>query len=377
MFASIIISTVIILTLLIIIIFLLKKPLVNFLNLLIEKIINTSIEKVEGKSRDILKNERDNLVESAKKELDYKKDSISNLIGEMRKDLNKAQNKIEQEDQKRISEFTSLKTIVEQHKTITESLGITVNDLKRLLSNNQLRGSFGQEIAEDLLKMAGFVIGQNYTKQSQQNTSKSIPDFVIFLPDETKVNVDVKFPFQALQKARETNDKGLQDQYIDNFKLDIKKKIKEVTTRDYINPEENTVDFVILFIPNEMIFSFVYEKFNDVWKEAIEKNVIMCGPFSFTAILRMVKQAYNNFKYQKNIHHIINHVKEFENEYKNFSDAIDTLGNRIQSASKQYEEVSGARNNKLTRIINKIKSEEIPLAKSSSILILDDKEGQK
>ena len=53
-----------------------------------------------------------------------------------------------------------------------------------------------------------------------------------------------------------------QKKYLADFKTDIKNKIKEITTRNYISPEENTVDFVIMFIPNEMIFSFIYEKEN-------------------------------------------------------------------------------------------------------------------
>lgn len=73
------------------------------------------------------------------------------------------------------------------------------------------------------------------------------------------------------------------------FEKDVKEKIKQVTTRDYINPTDKTVDFVILFIPNEMIFSYIYEKMSEVSEEAMASRVILAGPFSFTAILRMVK----------------------------------------------------------------------------------------
>ena len=85
----------------------------------------------------------------------------------------------------------------------------------------------------------------------------------------------------------------------------------------------------------------------------------MAGPFSFTAILRMVKQAYSNFRYQENLHHIIGLIQKFDIEYQNYNKEFDKLGKSISSMSKQYEEVSGVRTRKLTRIVDQIKTEEI------------------
>lgn len=344
---------------------LLKKPVLNYFDSLSRKTIEESIKLAEQKSKEMFRDERERLVEKVgsqlelnRQELKAKKDLILEAVSNMRKEINQSQERVIKGDQKRIAEFENLKTVIDDHKNITDSLRITADNLKKILSNNQLRGSFGQEIAEDLLKMAGFVKGQNYVSQTQQDTTKSIPDFTIFLPDNTKINIDVKFPFRALQRYQETEDKNQRQQFMAEFKNDIKSKLKEITSRDYINPEENTVDFVIMFIPNEMIFSFVYENFPDVWRESIKNKVIMCGPFSFTAILRMVKQAYDNFKYQNNLRHIINHIKTFEAEYEKFNVALDLLGNRIQSASKQYDVVSRTRGNKLSSVVDKIKLEE-------------------
>lgn len=292
------------------------------------------------------------------KELNSKKDLILEAVNKMSAEVNRSQDKLIQSDASRITEFQTLRTIIDQHKTATESLRATADNLRKILSNNQLRGSFGQEVAEDLLKVAGFVKGQNYTAQVQQETSSNKPDFTVVLPDGTKVNIDVKFPFQALQRWQETEDIEQQKKYLAEFKGDIKAKIKEVTTRNYISPEENTVDFVIMFIPNEMIFSFIYEKFPDVWQEAIKEKVVMCGPFGFTAILRMVQQSYQNFKYQKNLHNIVALIKNFEVEYGKFSKSLDVLGDKIQSVSKEYESVSGVRDRKLTKVIDKIISDD-------------------
>lgn len=294
-----------------------------------------------------------------KTDLEGKKSSINELVQEIRKDLKINEERLAKSDDERIKSFSALKNELESYKQITGDLKISTEKLRNLLSNNQLRGSFGEQIADDLLKMAGFVIGQNYTRNESQASHDTRPDFTILLPDQTKINIDVKFPYNSLKNSVEAEDPIEKKKHFLTFKQDVKEKIKQVCTREYINPEDKTVDFVILFIPNEMIFSYIYENMTDVWEEAMRKKVILAGPFSFTAILRMVKQAYTNFRYQENLQHIIGLIQRFDSEYQKYSSSVDTLGDRLASVSKQYEIVSTTRNRQLTSIVDKIKNQNI------------------
>ncbi len=288
-------------------------------------------------------------------DLEGKKETINTLITEIRKDLKKNEERLAISDEQRIKSFSALEQELGEYKKITGELKMSADKLKSLLSNNQLRGAFGEQIAENLLKMAGFVIGQDYFKNQSQETQSTRPDFTILLPDKTKINIDVKFPYSSLVKSIESESEQEKKRYFLEFRQDVKNKIKQVCTREYINPEEKTVDFVVLFIPNEMIFSYIYDQMNEVWEEAMRKKVVLAGPFSFTAILRMIKQAYTNFRYQENLHEIIGLIARFEEEYKNFSKSIDILGERISSASKQFDTVSTTRSRQLTRVVDKIK----------------------
>lgn len=326
--------------------------------LVIVQVVATAFvtKRLQETNKESFKEERQRINENVEakiqmgdKDLESKKDLILQALNNVKNEVSANQ-----------KDIVSLKTVVEQHKTTTEALRMTTDNLRKILSNNQLRGSFGQEVAEDLLKIAGFVKGQNYTTQEQQSSGNK-PDFTVLMPDGSKINIDVKFPFQALQRWQETEDAEQQKQYLAEFKQDIKAKIKEVTTRDYISVEDNTVDFVVMFIPNEMIFSFVYEKFTDVWQEAMKSKVVMCGPFGFTATLRMVQKSYDNFRYQKGLHGIIAQIKNFEKEYKKFSESWDNLGKKITATSSEFEEMSGVRDRQLTRTMDKITSGELLL----------------
>jgi DNA recombination protein RmuC len=290
-------------------------------------------------------------------DLKNEKEIVEKIAKTIREDLEKTKDKLEAAERERVGSFRELRQAVEDQVKVTSELSTTTESLRRVLSNNQMRGQFGEQVAENLLKMTGFVRGIDYDFNKEQK-SGSRPDFTIYLPDKTKINCDAKFPYQSLQKMTETENQAARNELEKIFKNDIREKIKQVTGRDYINAEDSTVDFVIMFIPNEMIFSYIYEKMNDVWLEAMKQKVVMAGPFSFTAILRMVRQAYDNFKYQKNVQKIIGHIKTFEVEFQKYNEEFLKIGERIESLTRQYQTVNSTRTNQLTKSIDRIRLEE-------------------
>lgn len=331
-------------------------------NLNTEKIADDVQKKIDEKFPEIIKTLIDlnnDKFKSEKSEIKTdllnKKDQIEKMIKDVKEEIEKNNKRLELTENNRIGSFKALEQSLSDYKKITQELSVSTENLKKVLSNNQMRGQFGEQVAENLLKMAGFVKGIDYEFNKEQKESETRPDFCIFLPDKTRINVDSKFPYNNLQKMAESTDNENKIKYAKLFETDVKQKIKQVSSRDYINPEDKTVDFVILFIPNEMIFSYIYEKMGNIWEEAMKNKVVFAGPFNFTAILRMVKQAYNNFQYQKNISKIIGYIQNFEKEFKNYNEEFEKIGSRINALSEQYERVNTTRTKQLLRSVDKIK----------------------
>lgn len=235
---------------------------------------------------------------------------------------------------------------------VTEGLQTTTEGLKNLLSNNRLRGDWGEQVAEDLLMAAGFVEKLNFVKQA--TTDEGRPDFTILLPDGAKLNVDAKFPFDDLMQYQEAKTEAGRKQALSKFSTSIKTKVKGITSKDYINPQDKTLDFVIMFIPNEMIFSFIYEKMPDINEYCNQRKVILAGPFGFTAVLRLVMQAHKNFGYERRLQEIFGLVSKFQEEYVKFGDHMQRLGNQLSTVQKTFYEVEGTRNRQLTKVVDQI-----------------------
>lgn len=328
----------------------------------VDELIKVANEKLKAENQDI------------KTDLLNKKTAIEDLIKQLKDEIRQNNKKVDDSEKERVGSFRALQQALEGHKVITEQLSATTEGLKKVLSNNQLRGQFGEQVAEDLLRMSGFVNGIDYLKNKRQDDSSTRPDFTILLPDGIKINVDAKFPYSNLQKMTETEDKSSKQEHVRAFETDIKEKIKQVTTRDYINPANNTVDFVIMFIPNEMIFSFIYDRMNSVWSDAMKQKVILAGPFNFTAVLRLIRQSYSNFKYQKNIHKIITFIKVFEDEFKKYNEEFEKIGLRIVALSEQYDKVNSTRTKQLVKTVDKIRLEDSKSDLISENSVLSDTE---
>ncbi|MCK5642130.1 MAG: DNA recombination protein RmuC [Gammaproteobacteria bacterium] len=363
MLEQILITIIALATVLAVLFLLFKKPILNYLANFSEKMAERNLKMLEERNKETLKEERERFMELSDEKMkrneqimEGKKDVIKEMIEKIDSGLRDSQKKIEISERDRIGEFSKMKAILEEHKNITGELKNSTDNLKKILSNNQQRGKYGEEVAENILKMLGFVKDLDYTVNLRQETNANRPDITIKLPDKTKINIDVKFPYAALQKLQEVEDKLEKKKYLDQFKVDVKQKIKQVTSRDYINPEEKTLDFVIMFVPNESIFSFICDKL-DISNEALEKKVIITGPFSFAAIARMIKQSYNNFKIQEDLHRVVGIIEKFKQEFSKYSDEFDKLGDRINSMSKQYDSVSNTRTRQLTKLVDKISEE--------------------
>jgi len=334
--------------------YLLKNRITSLLKNKVNEIFPKALHDASEQLVQLNKSENQDI----KTDLSNKKETIEKLVKTVLDELEKTNTRVVGAEKERVGSFRELKQELENQRRVSENLATTTEGLKRVLSNNQLRGQFGEQVAEDLLKMAGFVRDVDYLINKKQTESSTRPDFTILLPDGVKINVDAKFPYANLQKMTEAEDQNTKKEYVKKFEQDIKDKIKQVTTREYINPANNTVDFVILFIPNEMIFSFIYEKMNSIWTAGMKDKVIFAGPFNFTAILRLIRQSYSNFKYQKNVSKIITLIKEFEDEFDNYNKEFEKIGDRITSLSEQYEKVDSTRTKQLIRTVDKIKIED-------------------
>ena len=288
------------------------------------------------------------------KEIDVRKSLIDQQLQRMNSEIEnvvRLVRNLEQDREKKFGELSShLKNAGEQTAALLQTTGM----IKEVLSSSRVRGQWGERMAEDILKAAGFMENVNYVKQKNIESSGTRPDFTFLLPKGLKLNMDVKFPLDNYVRFLETQSEQEKNKHRNDFLKDVKNRIKEITNREYINPEQNTVDYVVLFIPNDQIYSFIHEQDGSILDFALNHRVIICSPVTLFAVLAVIRQAVDNFALEETSNEILSQFGVFKKQWAEFHKKMESLGRKINELQKDYEFLATTRRRQLERPLERI-----------------------
>lgn len=309
------------------------------------------------------------LVDNQKKFLELAEDKFNTLIGKsdeqliQKKELIDSTLKVMKHDLKNLSDNTiALKSQMEESRRSVGELSSTTSQLRQILSSSQSRGQWGERMVEDILQFIGLTEGINYKQQLQSGSDR--PDFTFFLPDKKSLNMDVKFPLAHYEKYIASNNQSDKEIEKKAFLKDVRNRVKEVSKRSYIDPEGTTVDYVLLFIPNESIYAFLNQEDNSLIDYSLENKIMLCSPVTLYAILSLIRQAVSSFSMEQKAGEMQELVGIFKNQWENFTQKIDFLGKSINSLSNHYEDLTGPRLRALQKPMEKIS--ELQLGKKNT-----------
>ena len=209
-----------------------------------------------------------------------------------------------------------------------------------------------------LIGSMGLIEDVDYTRQDKSSLSDDKrPDFTFKLPDKKVVNLDVEFPWANYAKYLESegDDEEQRVRVKKDFYRDVRNHINAVHERGYANPQGGTVDFALIYIPNEGIFrAMLLDGENQVFEEAMKKKIVLCSPITLYAILSMIRQAVENFNLSEKAGEIQKHFLEFRKQWDNYSGKVEALGRDLRLAQGKYDEIVGVRERQLMKPVDNI-----------------------
>ncbi|RAP34438.1 DNA recombination protein RmuC, partial [Candidatus Marinamargulisbacteria bacterium SCGC AG-439-L15] len=111
---------------------------------------------------------------------------------------------------------------------------------------------------------------------------------------------------------------------------------------------------VLVFIPNEQIYGFINEENRSLLDDALAQKVIFCSPMTLYALLAVIRQALDNFTFEKKAHEMLKHLGEFNKQWQKFKDSMEKMGKRIEDAQREYTTLMTTRKNQLDKPLLKI-----------------------
>lgn len=308
-----------------------------------------------SKTTDMLSGRLQSEREISSKEISSQKEIIEKRIETLNGELLKLTGLINTMENVRNMQMGELKSIIDDSRAKTSELFHVTNGLKETLSSKQGRGQWAERMADDVLSYAGLKEGINYIRQQKSEYTGNRPDFTFLLPNGTALNMDVKFPYENYKRYMESSEKE-KAFYAKEFIKDVKNHIKAISGREYIDTENGTVNCVIMFIPNEKIYSFIFETAPELLDMASKDGVMICSPVTTISVLAVIRQAAENFAVEKRAKDLMQAMGSFRKEWIKYSDGFTKLGDLIGKVSSEYDSLRTTRNNKLESSMNKLEA---------------------
>jgi DNA recombination protein RmuC len=142
----------------------------------------------------------------------------------------------------------------------------------------------------------------------------------------------------------------------DQFLRDVRDRVKELTTRGYLDAPQETVDCLLLFIPNEQVYAFIHEHDRSALDDALTHKIVLCSPLTLYAILAVVRQAVDNFRLERTSNEILSLLQDFSLQWEKYTAQLERVQQRFDGVAKEYSALMTTRHRALQRPLDKIES---------------------
>lgn len=293
-------------------------------------------------------------LEAGRLVIDHERHTVSQQVETVNAELQRVSKLVTDLQKESAQQAGQLTTGLEHAFRATATLADTTQSLERALASPKARGQWGERMAEDVLRAAGFTEGVSYTKQTKAQGG-GIPDYTFHLPQGHLVHMDVKFPIDNYRRWLDAPDDQVRDKLAKSFQRDVRQRISEITERSYIDAE-TTVDYVLLFVPNESVYGFLHEHDPDLVDHALARKVVLCSPVTLFAVLAVIRQSVDNFLIERRSDEIMTTLGGLREQWERWSEPMDRMGRALGTAQKAFDELSGPRTRQFERQLEKLEA---------------------
>jgi DNA recombination protein RmuC len=222
----------------------------------------------------------------------------------------------------------------------SQSLSNETLQLRRVLSSNQARGRWGEETLRRVVEAAGMSAHCDFTEQAQAGEGK--PDLIVRLPGDRVIIVDAKVPDLDFLTALEAADPIARSEALGAHAARLKQTIKGLADRDYPKLFSNALDYVVLFLPAESLFSAALEGDSDLLIWAAQRRILLATPASLIALLRSVSVSWQQHAQTENARAIAEAANELFSRVSRFTDHFDKIRAGLERAAASYNDAVGS-----------------------------------
>ena len=295
-------------------------------------------------SETILKERTENL-QTANKE------QLAALLSPLREQLAVYKKSMDDMRENGVKLNESLKHQYESMVKMTEKIGTDANNLANALKGqSKTQGDWGEMILETILRNSGLVKGVHYRTQDtiRDDSGKTVksasdhimrPDVIVNYPDGKAVIIDSKVSLTAYTDYVAADDPKKREDALQRHIRSVQAHVDELVKKDYSAylRKGDSVDFVVMFIPNDPSYQAALQGDSGLWNRAFEQRILIVNPFNLMTLLYIIKVAWNRMAQERNQQEIVKTAETLLARVQRFFAAFDDVGRQLESTGKKYE----------------------------------------
>ena len=245
----------------------------------------------------------------------------------------------------------SLKHQYDSMVKMTEKIGTDANNLAAALKGqSKTQGDWGEMILETILRNSGLVKGVHYRTQDtiRDESGKVVksasdhimrPDVVVNYPDGKAVIIDSKVSLTAYTDYVAADDPQKREEALQRHIRSVQAHVDELVKKDYSAylRKGDSVDFVVMFIPNDPSYQAALQGDSGLWNRAFEKRILIVNPFNLMTLLYIIKVAWNRMAQERNQQEIVRTAENLLARIQRFFSAFDDVGKQLVATGKKYD----------------------------------------
>jgi DNA recombination protein RmuC len=232
-------------------------------------------------------------------------------------------------------EIYSLKQLNQQ---ITQD---AANLTRALKGDSRTQGAWGELVLERILEASGLSIGRDFEVQTSlkdEDGGRPRPDVIIRLPDNKDLVLDAKVSLTAYERFTNAENDEARQLALNEHLLSLKNHINGLSKRDYASlPGLRTLDFVLLFIPIEAAFIDAVRADDQLYRYALEKNIVIVGPSTLLATLRTVAHLWKLEDRSRNADKIAKEAGGLYDQFVMLEQEFGNVGEQLEKALRSHE----------------------------------------
>ena len=278
--------------------------------------------------------------EVAKGDLEKRQESIKVLVEPLKQQLETYQKNLQQSTASQSSTLGEVKKQLELLSQQSASLASETQQFRMVLKSNQARGKWGEETLRRVVEAAGMSAHCDFTEQATAGENR--PDLVVRLPGERVIIVDAKVPDFDFINALEAADATKRAESLEAHAAKLRGTIKALADRDYPREFANALDYVVLFVPAESLFSAALEGDHDLIVWAAERRILLATPASLIALLRSVSVSWQQHAQTENAQKIASAAQEFYARVVKFTEHFEKIRAGLDRANSAFNDAAAS-----------------------------------